>query len=112
MSMSIIQWTKFAPGVLLRNQRTFLSGVFPSKSDSGLSRGSIGIVRPVERVEMRLSFMTVRERNVCFDVVKCNDGCNIDYSDIDTVEIGYQKLSVMKLTPLVNHYGKNIYCRL
>ena len=71
---------------------TFLSAIFPRKSVSGLSpRGSMGVEMPVERVEMRLSSMAVRERKVCFDVVKYIDGCCIDY--LDTVEIGYQNLS-------------------
>ena len=47
---------------------TFLSAVFPRKSVSGLSHGSMGVEIPVERVEMRLSSITVRERKVCFDV--------------------------------------------
>ena len=48
----------------------------------------MGVEMPVERVEMRLSSMAVRERKVCFDVVEFIDGCCIDY--LDTIEIGYQ----------------------
>ena len=47
---------------------TFLSAVLPRKSVSGLSHGAMGDEIPVERVEMRLSSITVRERKVCFDV--------------------------------------------
>ena len=70
---------------------TFLSAGFPRKSVSGLSRMSMGVEMPEERVEMRLSSMAARERKVCFDVVELIDGCCIDY--LDTIEIGYQNLS-------------------